>query len=75
MGDETKETMNFGGKLSLILSFLSPERLHWCYIYFHCSNSRTIIISLEPCALNVSYWDLIKCLYFVDTTEREAPIS
>jgi hypothetical protein len=39
------------------------------------------IISLESCALNtkfqhfilswsISYWDLIKCLYFVDTTER-----
>jgi hypothetical protein len=42
---------------------------------------KTIIISLEPCALNaksehfvlrcrISYWDLIKCPYFADTTQR-----
>jgi hypothetical protein len=41
----------------------------------------TTIISLEPCALDaefqhlvlscsISYWDLIKCPYFDDTTER-----
>jgi hypothetical protein len=35
---ETEETINFGGKLSFILSFVFPERLHCCgYIYFHCS--------------------------------------
>jgi len=27
-GDETQKTINFGGKLSVILSFLFPERLH-----------------------------------------------
>jgi hypothetical protein len=37
MGGETQKTINFGGKLSFILSFLFPERLHCCYIYFHCS--------------------------------------
>jgi hypothetical protein len=26
---------NFGGKLSFIPSFLSPERLQGCHIYFH----------------------------------------
>ncbi len=36
-GDETHKTINFGGKLSFILSFHSPERLHCCYIYFHYS--------------------------------------
>jgi hypothetical protein len=41
----------------------------------------TTIITLEPCALNaefqrfvlscsISFWDLIKCPYFADTTER-----
>jgi hypothetical protein len=34
---ETQKTINFGSKLSFILSFLFPERLHCCYIYFHCS--------------------------------------
>jgi len=35
----TKKTINFGGKLSFILSFMFPERLHCCYIYiyFHYS--------------------------------------
>jgi hypothetical protein len=36
-GGETQKTINFGGKLSFILSFLVPARLHCCYIYFHCS--------------------------------------
>jgi hypothetical protein len=35
--DETQKTINFGGKLSFILSFLFPKRLHRCYIYFHWS--------------------------------------
>jgi len=48
---------------------------------FTSPNCITIIISLGPCALNaefqrfilscsISYWDLIKYLYFADTTER-----
>jgi hypothetical protein len=32
-GNETQKTINFGGKLSFILSFLSRDRLHRCYIY------------------------------------------
>jgi hypothetical protein len=36
-GVETENTINFGGKLSFILSFLFPDRLHCCYIYFHRS--------------------------------------
>jgi len=37
-GETQKKAINFGGKLSFILSFLYPERrLHCCYIYFHCS--------------------------------------
>ncbi len=28
-GDETQKTINFGGKLSFILSFLSPERINF----------------------------------------------
>jgi hypothetical protein len=34
-GVETQKTINFGGKLSFILSFLSLERVHCCYVYFH----------------------------------------
>jgi hypothetical protein len=36
-GGETQKTTSFGGKLSFILSFIFPERLQCCYIYFHCS--------------------------------------
>jgi hypothetical protein len=36
-GTQTSFSTNFDLKLSFILSFLSPERLHCCYIYFHCS--------------------------------------
>ncbi len=34
---QTSLFIKFGGKLSFILSFLFPERLHCCYIYFHYS--------------------------------------
>ncbi len=55
-GDETqKTTMNFGGKLSFIVSFLFHERLHCCYIHFTALNCATTIIGLEPCALNAEY--------------------
>jgi hypothetical protein len=48
--------------------------------FFTAPNCTTTLISLEPCALNaeyqhfipscsISYWGLLKCLYFVDTTE------
>ncbi len=37
IGTQTSFFTDFGGKLSFILSFLFPERLHCCYIYFHCS--------------------------------------
>jgi uncharacterized protein YndB with AHSA1/START domain len=32
--EETQKTITFGNKLGFILSFLFPERLHCCYIYF-----------------------------------------
>ncbi len=35
-GGETQKAINFRGKLSFSLSFLYPDRLHCCYIYFHC---------------------------------------
>jgi hypothetical protein len=75
-GTQTSFSTNFGGKLSFIVSFLCPERIRCCYIYFHRSCTTTII-SLEPCALNaefqhfISYWDLIKFHYFADTAERK----
>ncbi len=34
---QTSLSINFGGKLSFILSFFFPKHLHCCYIYFHCS--------------------------------------
>jgi len=67
-GGETQKTIHFCNKLSFILSFLFPKRLHCCYIYVHCSYlynsynySRTLCIWS---------WDLIKFPYFADTTER-----
>jgi hypothetical protein len=43
-----EKTINFGGKLSFILSFLLPE----CPTHISTSPTRTITkISLEPCAL------------------------
>jgi hypothetical protein len=36
IGTQTSFSTNFGDKLSVILSFLFPERLQCCYKYFHC---------------------------------------
>ncbi len=71
MKRETKKTINFGGKLSFILSFPFPELC--CYIYFQCSylynyynKSRTLcikctttIVNLKPCALNAEFQHFI----------------
>jgi hypothetical protein len=64
---------NLGGKLSFILSFLFPERLHTAAAYiFHCSYlynyynySRTLCIKCW-----VSSRDFIKFPYIADTIER-----
>ncbi len=75
-GTQTSFSTNFGGKLSFILSFLFPERLHCCYIYFFlCSDTCTTIINtLEPCALNAEFQHFIllitKFPYFADTSGR-----
>jgi len=42
-GAETQKTINFYGFLSFTLSFFFPERLHCCYIDFHCSYLSTYI--------------------------------
>jgi hypothetical protein len=59
-GTQTIFSTNFGGKLSFILSFLFPERLHCCYIYiFTAPTYATTIITLEPCALNAEFQHFI----------------
>jgi hypothetical protein len=51
---------------------------HCYYIYFHCSWVLTVqllklVLNLvyKMLSFNISYQDLIKCLYFDDTTEGE----
>jgi hypothetical protein len=74
---ETQKTINFGGKLSFILSlpffFLNVSTC--CYIYFHCSYlynnynySRTLC--LKRLSFSISYWGLIKFPLLPDTTGR-----
>ncbi len=36
-------------------SFLFPERLHCCYIYFHCSHLYNYYNYLKPCALHAEF--------------------
>ncbi len=70
-GTQTSFSTNFGGKLSFILCFLLPERLHCCYIYFHSSYLYNYYnYSQTLCIKCISYPDLIKFPYFADTTER-----
>ncbi len=51
------EMHHFCGKLSFFVRFwfplsFFPERLHCCYIYFHCSYLYNFYNCLDPCALN-----------------------
>jgi hypothetical protein len=60
-GTQTNFSTNFGGKLIFILSFLFPERLHFTvatYI-FTAPTCTTIVITLEPCALNAEFHNFI----------------
>jgi hypothetical protein len=55
-GTQTSFSTNFGGKLSFILSSLSPERLHYIFTALTCT---TTIITLEHCALNAEFQHVI----------------
>ncbi len=66
-GIKTRISTNIGGKLSFIPSFLFPEHLHCRFIYFHCYLYKYYNYSWTLC---ISYWDLIKFHYFLDSTER-----
>jgi hypothetical protein len=71
-GGETQKTIKFlwQAKFHPVFHFCWPERLQCClHILFTDSTCTIIIISLEPC-FNISYPDLIKFPYFIDTTER-----
>jgi hypothetical protein len=43
----------------LIPSFLFPERLHCCYIYFHCSYMYNYYTCLKPYSLNAEFQHFI----------------
>jgi hypothetical protein len=45
--------------LVLTPSFIFPERLNCCYIYFHCFYMYNYYNYLEPCALNAEFQHLI----------------
>jgi hypothetical protein len=49
IGTQTSFSTNFGSILSFIPSFLSPERLHCCYIYFHYQPKKNLINFFLPC--------------------------
>jgi hypothetical protein len=53
---ETQKTINFGGKLSFILSVLFPEHLQ-CPL--HIFSLLLPIITLQPCALNAEFQHFI----------------
>jgi hypothetical protein len=52
MGDETQKTINFGGKLRFIMSFLFLSTSTAATYIFSALNCTTTIISLECRALN-----------------------
>jgi hypothetical protein len=49
-----------------------PERLHCCYIYFHCSHQYNYYHYLESCALNAEFQHFIprKPPSFADLSQR-----
>jgi hypothetical protein len=58
-GTKTSFSANFGDKLSFILSFLFPERLH-CNATYMLQTCTTTMITLEPCALNAEFRKAIR---------------
>ncbi len=60
MGDETQNTINFGGKLSFILFFPFFLRASTAATYiFTAPNCTITIMSLKPCALNAKFQHFI----------------
>jgi hypothetical protein len=57
-GTQTKFSTNFGGKLSFILFFFPSTSAVAAYI-FTPPTYTTIIITFEPCALNVEFQHFI----------------
>jgi len=55
MGYDTQKTINFGGKLSFILSFLFQNAANAATYIFTAPNCITNVISLEPRALNAEF--------------------
>jgi len=56
---KTSFSTNFGCKLSFILSFLFPNCLPCCHIYFYCSYLYIHYNYSRPCALNAKFQHLI----------------
>jgi hypothetical protein len=48
-------SMNFGGKLSFIPSFLFPERILCCYLYNYYNYSRTLCIKCRGSAFQLRF--------------------
>ncbi len=73
-----KSSENHQFFLSFTLSFFFPERLHCCYIDFHCSylynyynSSRTLCIKCRDSAFRTEFQHFIlRFPYFTDTTKR-----
>ncbi len=74
-GAETQKIINFYG---FTVSFFFPERVHWCYIDFHCSYlyiyynlSRALCIKCWDSAFRTQFQHFIlRFPYFADTTKR-----
>ncbi len=65
-GDETQKIINFYCFLSFTVAFFFPERLHCCYIDFHCSylysyynSSRTLCIKCWDSAFRTLFQHFI----------------
>ncbi len=78
-GGQTQKCTTFCAKLSFNmfwnrLSFF-PERLHWCYIYFHCPYIYNYYNYHEPCALNAEFQHFIprfnKTSFLLQTSVKE----
>ncbi len=71
---ENHQIWGFSEFHPLSFSFF-PERLHWCYIYFHCSYLYNYYNSsgnfcIKCWVLSISYRVLIKFPYFTDSIKR-----
>jgi hypothetical protein len=77
-GTQTSFSINFGGELNFIPSFILPERLCFAavtYIFIASTLYTIIIFTLKPCALNSEFRHFILECHFIQGSKEQGPMK